>query len=392
MKPSLRIALIIPSGVDRRDKAKLVPTLLWLIERLAHRHVLHVFALSQYARPAIYSLFGATIHNLAEENDPSHERQVYSLKRWVLWRKIMEVARKKGPWDLVHAFWGGTSGWLAVMEAHRLDVPSVVSLAGDELVALPDIQYGAQLDYSARREVSETLKLATRLTVGTTYMQRILQGHGYKSDIVPLGLDQASFSPKRHVFSSPRSPSRATPWRLLHVATLHPVNDQSTLLHAFRAVVDQISNVQLDIIGQDRLRGAVQAQSAQLGLTQHVTFHRYLRSSSMQYFFEKADLFVFPARHAAGPVAVLEAAARRLPTVGTNVGYVADWAGTRAIAVSVGDAEALAGAIIALLQHPRQRQTLARAAYQWVRTYDADWTANQFQSIYRALIDQFTNN
>ena len=112
----------------------------------------------------------------------------------------------------------------------------------------------------------------------------------------------------------------------------------------------------------------------------------------MLYLFEKADLFVFPAHHAAAPVAVLEAAARRVSTVGTNVGYVADWAGTRAIAVSVGDAEALAGAIIALLQHPRQRQTLARAAYQWVRTHDADWTANQFQSIYRALIDRFTSN
>lgn len=392
MKPSLRIALIIPSGVDRRDKTKLVPTLLWLIERLARRHVLHVFALSQYARPPIYTLFGATIHNLAQENDESNQRQVYGLKRWVLWRKIMKVARKEGPWDLVHAFWGGTSGWLAVMEAHRLDVPSVVSLAGDELVALPDIQYGAQLDWSARQEVSETLKLATRLTVGTTYMQRVLLGHGYKSDIAPLGLDQACFSAKRHVSFSARSSSGTTPWRLLHVATLNPINDQTTLLHAFRTVVDQIGNVQLDIIGQDTLLGAVQALSAELGLTQQVTFHRYLRPSSMQYFFEQADLFVFPARHAAAPVAVLEAAARRVPTVGTNVGYVADWAGTRAIAVSVGDAEALAGAIIALLQHPRQRQTLARAAYQWVRTHDADWTANQFQSIYRALIDQFTNN
>jgi len=392
MKPSLRIAFIIPSGVDRRDKAKVVPTLLSLIERLAHRHVLHVFALSQYSSPAIYSLFGATIHNLAEENDQSNETQVYGLKRWVLWRKIMEVARKEGPWDLVHAFWGGTSGWLAVMEAHRLDVPSVVSLAGDELVALPDIRYGAQLDWSARWEVSETLKLATRLTVGTTYMQRVLQGHRYKSDIVPLGLDQACFSSQQRLSSSLRIPSRTRPWRLLHVATLNPVNDQTTLLHAFRAVVDQISHVQLDIIGEDTLHGAVQTLCAELGLTQYVTFHRYLPPSPMRYFFEQADLFLFPARHAAAPVAVLEAAACYVPTVGTNVGYVADWAGTRAIAVSVGDAEALAGAIITLLQHPQQRQTLARAAYQWVRTHDSDWTTKQFQSIYRALIDQFTSN
>ena len=389
MKPTLRIALIIPSGVDRRNRASLIPSLLWLIERLARHHSVHVLALGQYSAPSTYNLFGATVHNLAEEQDQSKHRKVYALERWVLWRKVMEVTRKEGPWDLIHAFWGGTSGWLAVMEAHRLDVPSVVSLAGDELVALPDIQYGAQLDWPARWEVAETLKLATRLTVGTMYMQRLVSGHGYQSEIVPLGLDQPYFSPPRRFSSSPRTPSLTRPWRLLHIATLNLVNDQTTLLRAFRAVVDQIRHVRLDIIGEDWLHGALQAQCSQLGLSKQVIFHRSIQPSHMRSFLEKADLFIFSARHTAGPVAVLEAAACHLPTVGTNVGYIADWAGTRAIAVSEQDAEALAGAIVALLRHPQQRQTLARAAYKWVRTHDANWTAKQFLAIYRALIDQF---
>ncbi len=391
MKPSLRIAFIVPGGIDRRKKTQLIPTLLSFIERLARRHTVHVFALSQYSHPTTYRLFGATVHSLAEKEAYQREIEVYGLKRWVLWREIMDVARKEGAWDLVHAFWGGTSGWLAAMEAHRLDIPSVVSLAGDELAALPDIQYGAQLNSATRREVSETLKLATRLTVSTTYMHRVVKAHRHESSIVPLGLDKSCFSPKSSPFFT-RTPSPATPWRLLHVGSLSLINDLTTLLNAFRVVVNQINHIQLDIVGIDTLQGMIQTQVAELGLTQHVTFHHSLRPSHTRYFFEKADLFLLSARHVTISTTLLEAAAHMVPIIGTNVSYVADWAGSRAIAVSIGDAEALAGAVITLLQHPQQRQMLARAAYQWARRHDADWTSKQFESIYRDLIDRFRAN
>jgi hypothetical protein len=59
----MKIALIVPGGVDRSGRERVVPVLLWLIERLARRHSLHVFVLDYYTEPCTYQLFGATIHD-----------------------------------------------------------------------------------------------------------------------------------------------------------------------------------------------------------------------------------------------------------------------------------------------------------------------------------------
>jgi phenylacetate-CoA ligase len=71
-----------------------------------------------------------------------------------------------------------------------------------------------------------------------------------------------------------------------------------------------------------------------------------------------------------------------VPTAGTAVGLVAELAPAAATAVAPGDAPALAQAILALLQNSEQRRRLAQAARQWATTYNADWTAAQFEQIY----------
>jgi glycosyltransferase involved in cell wall biosynthesis len=84
--------------------------------------------------------------------------------------------------------------------------------------------------------------------------------------------------------------------------------------------------------------------------------------------------------------AVLEAAASGLPTVGTNLGVLAEMAPQAGVAVPVKDPAALANGIVHLLNHPDRRQSLAREAQTFAETYDADWTATQFENIYQHAI------
>ena len=51
----------------------------------------------------------------------------------------------------------------------------------------------------------------------------------------------------------------------------------------------------------------------------------------------EAHVSVISSRHEAGPVVALEAAAVGVPTVGTAVGHIAEWAPDAALAVPVGD-------------------------------------------------------
>jgi glycosyltransferase involved in cell wall biosynthesis len=86
--------------------------------------------------------------------------------------------------------------------------------------------------------------------------------------------------------------------------------------------------------------------------------------------------------------AVMEAAAAGVPTVGTDVGIVAEMAPRAAHAVPLRDPQALAKGIVELLDCPERRESLARAAQDFAQTYNADWTCTQFEALYKQVVRQ----
>ena len=82
----------------------------------------------------------------------------------------------------------------------------------------------------------------------------------------------------------------------------------------------------------------------------------------------------------------LEAAACGVPTVGTNVGYVADLAPDAATAVRVRDPRELASPIARMLADRPLRDRVAAAARNWALAHDADWSAANFEQLYRSTV------
>jgi glycosyltransferase involved in cell wall biosynthesis len=119
-----------------------------------------------------------------------------------------------------------------------------------------------------------------------------------------------------------------------------------------------------------------------------VRFHGVLTVDEIMPFYHKAHLFVQSSLHESMGAAVLEASAAGVPTVGTNVGIVAEMAPRAAVAVPVSDPGALAKGIVELLENSRRRESLALAAQDFARTYSADWTVAQFDEIYRRVARQ----
>src|ERR1700716_108575 len=54
----MRIGIIVTGGVDASGRERVVPALLWLVERLARRHDVHVFATHYYPGARTYPLLG----------------------------------------------------------------------------------------------------------------------------------------------------------------------------------------------------------------------------------------------------------------------------------------------------------------------------------------------
>ena len=366
--PRVRIALVVTGGVDRSGREKVIPALVWLIERLARQHDVFVYALRYHEQPCSYQLRGAMVRDLGR---PAGVLRQYAA--------LTAALKHDGPFDIVHGYWAIPAGLVAAAVARRLGVPSVLTCDSGEFAAIPDIGYGLQIRWRHRRAVATALALATRVTVCTAYMERLAQAHGASPVVIPLGVDTSVFSP------APRPPN-GPPWRLLNVANLNPVKDHRTLIQAFRAVVDRLGDVHLDLAGEDTLNGAIEDAVERQGLEGRVTFHGALASDVVAALHRRAHLFVQSSRHEAAGVVALEAAASCLPVVGTSVGYLADWSPRAARAVPVADAAGLADAVLEMLNDAEARQRQAASAHHWAIAHDADWSAAEFTRLYASLV------
>jgi glycosyltransferase involved in cell wall biosynthesis len=366
----MRIGLVVSGGLDRSGRERVTPTLLWLVERLARRHEVHAFVLQYYPEPCSYPLLGATVHDIGRVDGPP------GLRRSRQRRRLADAIDGCGRLDLLHAYQGMPAIVCAPI-ARRLGVPLVVTLDSGELASIDDIGYGLQRRWIDRRVVAVALGAASRVTVSTSYMSDMMPHDGAGTTavaVVPIGIDAGLFP----LVARADGP----PWRLLRVASLNAVKDYPTLLDALARLMQRGLEVHLDIVGEDTLHGRVQELARALQLESRLTFHGFQPTDRLAAFYARAHLHIVSSRHEAAAVVVLEAAASGLATVGTSVGYVADWHPDRAIAVPVQDSDALANAIADLLGDPSRRARLASAAREWTLLHDTDWTAAQFERIY----------
>ena len=139
-------------------------------------------------------------------------------------------------------------------------------------------------------------------------------------------------------------------------------------------------------MGEDTLHGEMHGLAETLGLREHVTFRGFLPHLELRPLLLQADLLVLSSLHEGGEVVTLEAAAAGVPAVGTEVGHIAAWSPEAAVAVPVGDDEALAGAITALLNDENRRMAIAHEAQRRAIANDADATALRVNEIYEELV------
>ena len=373
---------MVPGGVDPPGGSRVIPFLHDLVERLAADHHVRVIAVGHDPAPGSWTLFGAEVVNVPVGR---HSRADVA-------RVVREVtglvgggARGARP-DVVHGWWATLPGLAATVAARRHRTPSVLSIAGGELAWLPDIGYGGGGSRGTRAMARTAIGLATTVTVATEWMRTHVLGAGGRVDeVVPLGADLRRWA------IADGAPAGTEPLRLVHVGSANRVKDQTMLLHAFDLARRDEPGLRLDLVGLDTLDGEHDRLVEHLGLGDHVRRHGLVAHDEVPSVVRGAALHVVSSRHEAGPVAVLEAGALGVPTVGTNVGHVADLAALgapAAVAIERGDdggAAALGTALVAAVRDEPRRRALGERALHWSRWHDADHTARSFEVIHRRV-------
>lgn len=364
----MRIAVVVPGGVDRSGTHRVIPCILWVVEALAREHDVQVFALRQEARPGEWRLAGARVTNVGRR--PRALRAVPAILR----------AHRRAPFDFLWALWA-EAGLAAGVAGRILRRPVLLHLTGGDLVALPDVPYGLNLTRRGRAVLRIATRAATRVMAPSAPSVEAASRLGLHAQRVPLGVSLAAWPPRPPVRRDPAGPAR-----LVHVASLNAVKDQHMLLVAVRALVDRGVALRVDIVGEDTLGGAVQREADALGISGCVTFHGFLPQTELRPVVERSHVLLVSSRHETGPVAVLEAALAGVPTVGTAVGHVAELAPDAAVAVPVGDAAAFAHAIHQLLVDEDRRLACATAAQRRAVAEDAGHTARSLLEIHASTL------
>ncbi|MGY3038765.1 glycosyltransferase involved in cell wall biosynthesis [Rhodanobacter sp. TND4EL1] len=208
-----------------------------------------------------------------------------------------------------------------------------------------------------------------------------------KAKVIPNGIRVDAFQPaspamRQHLLKMLELPSQT---RLIgSVGRLNWAKDQAGLIRAFRQVREQQPESALLLIGDGELRARLQQDAIDQGV--HGSVHFLGDRNDVHELLQGLDLFVLSSVSEGYSMALLEACAVALPIVATDVGgngeIVRD--GDTGRLVPARDPDALAHAMLDLLQDPARAAMLAQAARSWVeRSGTLDVMVTRYAQLYQ---------
>lgn len=194
-----------------------------------------------------------------------------------------------------------------------------------------------------------------------------------------------------------RKPKQHGPHQLVTVGSLAQLyKGTDVLIEAVARCVRAGVDLTAVIAGDGKYRPALMAQAERIGMASRIRFAGQITAGEpVRRILDAADLFVLPSRTEGLPRALIEAMARGLPCIGSDVGGIPELLDASELAPA-GDPAALAAKIQEVLRDPLRMETMSqrnlkgaqeyldfvlaerrRCFYQHVRDCTQRWEARQ---------------
>lgn len=177
-----------------------------------------------------------------------------------------------------------------------------------------------------------------------------------KFEVCPLGVDPALFTPRPF-----RSDIETL--EVICVGRLVPAKGQHILLAALKHCLEKGRSVRLRFVGDGPDRKNLEELAAKLGITDSVVFEGAVNQDRIRELYGRADVFALPSFAEGIPVVLMEAMAMEIPCVTTRITGIPELIRNRldGLLVTPSDDEALADALIELMDDPELRLRLGHA-------------------------------
>jgi glycosyltransferase involved in cell wall biosynthesis len=174
---------------------------------------------------------------------------------------------------------------------------------------------------------------------------------------------------------------------ILSVGRFHRQKGQVFLVEAAARLIKNYPNARFVFAGEGQMLAKVKQKTAELGLNEIVTFLG--GRDDVSRLMKAADLFILPSLWEGLPYVLLEAAVAQLPVVATAVDGVPEVIidGKTGILVPPGDSQALAKAILSLLNQPELARLMAKAGKEFVsQNFTLEKMCQEVVSVYKELL------
>lgn len=276
--------------------------------------------------------------------------------------------------DHLHCHFGNNGSSTGMLAARLARIPFSLTIHGSEL---RDIE---------KHRLTEKVTCAAFVACVSKYGRAQLMlscqpEHWDKLRIVRCGIPQVNDS------NAVRSEG---PARLLCVARLSLEKGHLVLLDALATLRDRGVDVQCTLVGDGPMRSAIEERAQELRLTASLTFTGSLEPKRVAQMYKSADAVVLASLSEGVPVVLMEAMARGRPVVATRVGGVPELVedGRSGLVVAPGDADALADALLRVLNDPEWATTMGQNGARRVREeFHAETSASRLTHLFRHAHD-----
>lgn len=330
-------------------------------------------------------------------NDCALKKYVYLLAPFLFISGIFHLfwlsCRHK--FDVIHAHWLLPNGFISAVVNRLLKIPYVITLHGSDI-------FVSKQNFIFKNMAKWTLKHAAMVTSVTPAFLPELAALGVpeqKRCMITNGVTSSVFSTPSQKKITEMRERLSIPDDCLVVFALGRIvlkKGFNVLIQALPYVKEKIQDVKVIIGGDGTDLSRLKALATELGVTDMVQFPGTINRTDVPIFFYLSDLFVLPAvfdpkGNVDGcPIVILEAMACGKPVVSSDISgipiVVKD--GETGLLVSEKNVQALATAIISLLENPEKREQFGRAGKLRIQQ-ELTWTKTieQFIKIYQQNVN-----
>lgn len=285
-------------------------------------------------------------------------------------------------YDLIHIFFGVPSGPLGYLAKKIFGVPYLIRMGGGDVPGFRPFQY-KKLYKILTPFLNILWRNADFLVANSDGLCKMATQvfPNLPISVIPNGVDT-------HRFTNGHRRIPAPVVRILFVSRLIRRKGLQYLIAAIPEIAKQVhSPFVIKIVGDGPDKEEFLQQVHNQGIEEYVRFYGYVDHANLPQSYLDADIFVLPSLAEGMPNVVLEAMGSGLPVVATRVPgseeLVQD--GDNGFLVDAKDAENLANALIALIDHPELRERMGRKAKDMAGQYTWEMVTEQYMTLYKEM-------